>query len=133
MARNITGVLALGLAIAFTAAPAMSHHSLSAEFDVNQPIEFTARVVQVDWLNPHIYTHVEVTEGPMAGQTFKIEGGPPNSLYRQGWREDTLQPGQIIHVEGIRAKNPNSPNIGDAAMTLENGDPVFARFGRAGN
>lgn len=128
MSRKITGVLALGLAVAFTAAPSIAHHSLSAEFDVNKPIEFTGRVVQVDWLNPHIYTHVEVTEGEFRGQTFRIEGGPPNSLYRQGWRSDSLKPGQMIHVEGIRAKSPTSTNIGDARITDEEGNAVFGRF-----
>jgi hypothetical protein len=121
----------VGLAIGVMATPALPHHSLSAEFDVNQPIEFTARVVKVDWMNPHIYTHVEVTEGPHAGKTFKIEGGPPNSLFRGGWRADSLQPGTIVHVDGIRAKSATSNNIGDAEITLEDGSPVFARFGSA--
>jgi hypothetical protein len=131
MARNFSKLFALGLAVAFMAAPILAHHSISAEFDMNAPIEFTAKVVKVDWMNPHIYTHVEVVEGPMEGQSFKVEGGPPNSLFRNGWRKDSLQPGDIIVVEGLRAKSTESLNVGDAQMTRENGTAIFSRFGPA--
>ena len=130
MARSLTRVFAAVLAVSVLAAPVLAHHSLSAEFDVNAPIEFDARVVKVDWLNPHIYTHVEVTAGEFAGQTFKIEGGPPNSLYRNGWRKDSLEAGMDVHIEGIRAKSATSNNIGDATITLDDGTEVFSRFGR---
>jgi len=130
MARNTLKVFALVPAVALIGAPVLAHHSISAEFDLNKPIHFTAEVVMVDWMNPHIYTHVEVTAGPLSGQTLKVEGGPPNSLFRAGWRKDSLKPGAIVIVDGLRAKNPESLNVVDAEMTLEDGSPVFARFGR---
>lgn len=105
------------------------HHSISAEFDVNSPISFTGTVKAVDWLNPHIYTHVEVVDADGTTVTYKVEGGPPNSLYRRGWRADSLQVGEIVTVEGIRAKNPESTNIGRATVTTEDGRTPFS--GRA--
>ena len=96
------------------AAPLVGHHSVSGEFNASNPITFTGKVVKVDWMNPHIYTHIEVTEGPEAGKIFKVEGSAPNSLFRRGWRSDTLQPDQIVEVRGLRAHNPDSLNVGQA-------------------
>ena len=62
-----------------------------------------------------------------AGKTvvYKVEGGPPNSLYRQGWRKDTLKIGESVSVTGIRAKNPDSMNVGQATITTADGRRIF--------
>jgi uncharacterized protein DUF6152 len=105
--------------------PLAAHHSVSAEFDSSKPITFTGTVKKVDWMNPHIYTHVE-TKGPDGKLVvYKVEGGPPNSLYRQGWRKDTLKVGDTVTVSGIRAKIATSMNVGQATITTADGKRYF--------
>jgi len=131
MARKaLLGLVAAAIVFA-AGAPVLAHHSISAEFDTNKPIKFTGKVVKVEWMNPHIYTHVETTD---EGKTvvFKVEGGPPNSLFRQGWRKDTLKQGDTVTVSGIRAKNPTSMNIGVATITTSDGKTIFGTGGRGG-
>ena len=113
-------------------APLAAHHSISAEFDQSRPVTFTGVIKQVDWMNPHIYTHVAVKNPDGTTTVYKVEGGPPNALFRQGWRKDTLKEGDTVSVTGIRAKNPTSMNIGVATITTSDGKRVFANAGRGG-
>ena len=120
----ITGLLALAVV-----APVVAHHSISAEFDMNRPVTFTGTVTKIEWTNPHIYTHVEVKEPDGKVVEYRVEGGPPNALYRAGWRKDTLKVGDTVTVSGLRAKIATSTNIGVATVTTADGKRVFATGG----
>jgi hypothetical protein len=119
--------LALGIGVLVSAAPLVAHHSVSAEFDTTKTIKFTGKVKEVNWGNPHIYTSVETTDPDTGKPTvFRVEGGAPNALFRNGWRKDTLKIGETVTVTGNRAKNPDSPNIGQATILTESGKRVYA-------
>ena len=104
---------------------ALAHHSTAAEFDSSKPITFTGTVQKVMWMNPHIYRHIEVKQADGGSFVYHVEGGPPNSLFRQGWRKDTLKIGTVVTVSGWRAKNADSPNVGQATITAADGKKLF--------
>ena len=121
-------VLACALA---GAGGAGAHHSTAAEFDQSKPVTFTGTVQKVMWMNPHIYTHIEVKQPDCSTVVYHVEGGAPNSLFRQGWRKDTLKAGTVVTVKGLRAKNPDSPNVGQATITSADGSKFFSGDGPA--
>jgi cell shape-determining protein MreC len=124
-------VLALLLATLCLATPAQAHHSVAAEFDQSKPVTFTGTVHKVMWMNPHIYTHVAVKDATGETLIYRIEGGPPNALFRQGWRKDSLKVGDVVTISGSRAKNPESMNVGQATITAADGHKVFTGAGPA--
>jgi Family of unknown function (DUF6152) len=130
MKRNILVVLSLCAGLLAAAIPVLAHHAISAEFDSTKPIKFEGVVKTVDWMNPHIYVNIEAKEN---GKTvlYSVEGGPPNALFRQGWRPDSLKIGDKVQVSGIRAKKADSNRIGTAQITMPDGR-IFARGASTG-
>jgi hypothetical protein len=113
------------------AGSALAHHSTAAEFDQSRPVTFTGTVQKVMWMNPHIYTHIEVKQPGGSTFMYHVEGGPPNSLFRQGWRKDSLKVGDVVTVSGWRAKNQESPNVGQATITTALGKKIYSGDGPA--
>ena len=111
-------------ALVWTVAPLYAHHAFGAEFDPNRPVLLKGPVVKVEWINPHTWIHVEVTQDDGKKEIWMVEGGTPNSLLRRGLKRDTIKPGQIVIVDGYQAKDRSSRANG-RDVTLENGQKFF--------
>ena len=125
MTRKLLTIV-LGVGVLVSAAPVFGHHSVSAEFDTTKQVTFTGTVKTIEWGSPHIYTQVEAKDASGKMHVYRVEGGPPNALYRAGWRKDTLKIGQTVTVTGNPAKNPESPNVGQATIKTQDGKSVFS-------
>src|SRR6185295_19529021 len=96
MIRNRVVAFVTGAGLLVASMTLVAHHSVSAEFDTTKKVTFTGTVKKVDWMNPHIYVHVEVKEPDGKVIVYKVEGGAPNALYRQGTRPESLPPGTVV-------------------------------------
>jgi len=126
MTSRISIVLAAAALCMMLSYEVAAHHSTAAEFDKQKPITFTGTIKKIDWMNPHIYTHIEVKGADGKSVVYKVEGGPPNALFRQGWRKDSLHVGETVTVSGLRAKNEASMNVGQATITTADGKRIFS-------
>ena len=117
------GVFAIGLLAA--AIPMLAHHSFSAEFDNSKPVNIKGTVTKIDWLNPHIWIYLDVKDDAGKVQSWQCEGGPPNTLTRNGWTKSALKEGDQITIEGFKAKDATNTCNGRSVM-LPDGRKVFA-------
>ena len=101
--QGVVGALGLFM---LAGAPAWAHHAFSAEFDSDKPVRFEhATVTRMDWINPHVWIHIDVKKPNGAVEKWAIEGGSPNILFRRGFSKTTLTPGTVIVVDGYQAKD----------------------------
>lgn len=99
------GVLALSLALVVSV-PVVAHHSFAAQYDSAQPVKLQGAVTKIEWNNPHVYFYIDVKEaetGRIANWAFEM--GAPAVIQRNGWTRNTMKIGDMVVVEGSRAKN----------------------------
>jgi hypothetical protein len=83
-----------------------AHHSFASQFDPDQPITLAGVVTKIDWMNPHVYFYVDVTdEASGEVQSWGIEMGPPHQLQRRNWKRNSMEIGDAVTVEATRARD----------------------------
>ncbi len=103
---------------------AAAHHSFAAEFDINRPIELHGKVLKVELINPHSWIHMDVAGANGATETWMIEGGSPNQLFRKGFTKNSLPVGSELQVSGYQARDGSRRAVG-RTLRLANGQPLF--------
>jgi hypothetical protein len=134
--------------------PSVAHHSFAAEFDSTKEVRATGAVSEVEWMNPHAWIHVQVEElcerpgrrgsgrggpadndepeaewmcrSPAADEAnWGFELGSPNDLMRRGWTRNSLTEGEVVTINGTRARD-GSPNGNARNVEAADGSRVFA-------
>ena len=121
--HGLVGLAMLGLVIA--AAPLHAHHSFAAEYDANKPVTITGTVTKLEWMNPHARFYVDVKDADGKVTHWNFELGALPVLIQQGWRRDSLKIGDLVTVDGARAKD-GSTTANARVVKLADGRRVFA-------
>jgi len=119
MMLGITSVAILG-----SAPSAPAHHAFAAEFDANKPVNFKGTITKMEWVNPHTWLHISVKKDDGSAESWAIEAGTPNVLFRRGFTKETLLPGTEVLVDGYQAKD-GTRRANGRDLTLPDGRKLF--------
>jgi hypothetical protein len=119
--RLVAGIVVF---ILFAAGTVAAHHSNAAQFDANKRITIKGEIAKVEWTNPHAYFYVTVKDDSGKAVTWSLEGFPPNTLLRTGWKTSYLKTGDIVTVEGAVARDGSTLMLG-REVTLSNGQKLY--------
>jgi uncharacterized protein DUF6152 len=106
MRTRLRVLCAAGAVIVTCAAgPLVAHHAFSSEFDAAKPVKLTGTVKKMEWINPHSWLTLEVKNANGAVETWEIEAGAPNAMFRRGFNKNSLPVGTQVVVNGFQAKD----------------------------
>ena len=113
--RTIVAVFLIAL---FTASTAHGHHSFAAEFSSTDIRTIKGAVVEFQWMNPHAYLYLDVTDSTGKKVRWGIQSRNLSILKRQGLSKQTFQAGEVVTVE-LFHHHDQTKNVGFARYIVK--------------
>lgn len=107
------------LAVSLLPLVAVAHHSF-AMFNQEEVTELSGTVKDFQWTNPHAWLDIVVTDKSGDATVWGIEMNGPGGLYREGWRSDSVKPGDQVTLQ-IHPLRDGRPGGSLVSATLPNG------------
>jgi len=109
-----------------------AHHSVNGQFDTDARVTVTGTVARVDWVNPHVYVYLDVTNDDGTVTTWGLETGPTARLRQGGLtsRELAGKPGEQVTAVGMPALKDGSNTMWLIQIAYEDGH-YYVLYGSA--
>lgn len=127
MNAKIVAFTAIALAVFLVQAQA--HHSFSM-FDKEKMITISGTLKEFEWANPHCWIHVVAVDAATGRNVeWAFEMGSVSQIAAQGWKVDSVKPGDKITISGHPLKDGShggqyrSVKLGDGRTFQQTPDP----------
>jgi Family of unknown function (DUF6152) len=123
IATIVFGIAVAGISVA-SSVLLQAHHAFAAEFDARKEVTLKGAVTRVEWVNPHVWIHVDVKKPDGKIESWAIEAGTPNVLFRRGVTKQSLKSGTEVVIDGYQAKD-GSHRANGREVKLADGSKLF--------
>ena len=106
-------VFFVGAGVLAATLPALGHHALAVQYDLNRFVTVSGTVTKIQWTNPHVHIFLD-TSGATARDVmhWELEMASPNLLVLNGLKIDSLRTGDQVTVSANPARDGS--NLGYA-------------------
>jgi hypothetical protein len=98
----------LAVVAMFVVAPLLSaHHSVAGQFDTSRQVTLKGVISKVDWVNPHIYLHLDVKGDDGQMTTWALGTVPTAMARRAGLTRESIagHTGETVTIEANPARD----------------------------
>ena len=133
MGHRISAMLTAAALLTAGSGLVMAHHSFQAEFDINKPMTVKGTVTKVEWVNPHVYIHVDVADAQGKVTNWSFETLGPGRMRANGMSKQSFGVGKSITLKGYAARD-GSKSLGFLRqITFDDGHSVEVWLGDTDN
>lgn len=93
-------ILAVGVALAAAATPAVAHHSWPV--DTSKLVTVKGTITGYEWANPHVMIGLDVQGDDGRVEKWSVGGPSTTRMAANGWDKTTVKPGDVITAVGYR-------------------------------
>jgi hypothetical protein len=102
---------AVAVLLVLTAVPLQAHHSLN-DYDLSALIDLRGTIRKVEWVNPHILIHLDVTRPDGTRDTWLVEAESPSALHKAKLTRQMFAVGTVVAMKAFRANSGASRAAG---------------------
>jgi hypothetical protein len=125
MRKTVYGLFFAVLGVLLLNIPIFAHHAASAEFDIKSSVTVTGAITKVDWINPHVYLYMDVTDNAGKHSTWTWETTNPGRLHIAGLSKTELGLGKTVTIQGYNAKDHTKAFSWLRTIKFEDGHSVL--------
>lgn len=104
MKTRFAAIAALLASVLIFSSPVLAHHG-GAAYDGKVTATLKATITQVSFINPHVLIYFDAKDESGNVDHWVCEAADPAVLLREGWKRDTLKPGDQVTIMGHPAKS----------------------------
>ena len=94
------------LLLVLTTPTLFAHHSVPGQFDMSHEVEWRGVITKIDWINPHTYIYLEVTDAEGNKVTWRLESIPTAMMRKAGLTVEMIMGGgATVTVRGLVARD----------------------------
>ena len=115
------------LSVMLAATAVFAHHAYTAEFDTQKPVRATGVLTKVEWSNPHIWIYLDVKDENGKVTNWGFSASPPGMLQRRGITKSSLKLGEVLTIQGHRAKDGSNNASGNVVTFADGRDALIGQ------